>query len=269
MIQTFINLRFEQIEKRFKEVELLLSLAITYQDDNETYQSLCRSAHVLMVSHIEGLYKDISKDIIDDLNSNTNFDQIKKPIFNSHCSFFIHTIESDKSTLKIQEKLWNAFKDYPTSLKIEPFLFIDNKNPAPQIIETILEKFGVKNFFWSLKDSDLDVVFEDEKKKTQKLHDRLIKYIKKGTMNFPYTVDSSFYNPKTKTGEKKVTTLWEDFLNNFLKERHNIIHGNRLDNPNNHDSLLLSKMKIEILLFAFIINICSISNPLIFLPEKK
>ncbi|OIV42254.1 HEPN domain-containing protein, partial [Flavobacterium johnsoniae] len=224
MTQTYINLRFEQIERRFDEVERLLRLAYLNQDDIEMYQSLCRSAHVMLVSHFEGLYKDIAKDVIDDLNANCKFYEIKKAIFRTHCGYFIHQNESDKSSETLRNRLWDAFKEYKCELVSLPFLFVDNKNPTPQILETILEKFGIKNFFSSLDGSELDVVFEDQKTKMLKIRNKLLKYTKKSTQTFPYTVDVSIYNPVTKTNEKK-RTLWEDFINNFLKERHNIIHG--------------------------------------------
>lgn len=267
MNQTFIVLRFEQIEKRFKEIDTLLNLAANYEKDRDKYQALCRSAHILLVSHFEGLYKEVCRDIIDDINFHTNFIQVKKPIFDTHCRFFIHTSESSKAVHAIKAKLWDAFRDYKSELRFEPFIFVDNKNPAPDILESILQNFGVKGFFWSLDGSDLDVVFEDQKSKTQKIRNRLLIYLIKTTSTYPYTTDKSIYNPNTKQAPPKTKTLWQDFLNNFLKERHNIVHGHITDNPNSHEALQDAKLKIEILLYAFIINICSAASPVLFLTD--
>lgn len=267
MNQTFINLRFEQIEKRFNEIEILLNLASLYQSSSEIYQTLCRSAHVLLVSHFEGLYREVCRDIIDDINLNTTFYEVKKTIFNSHCDYFIQKTETPEAANNIRQRLWEAFKTYPSKLRIEPFIYIDNKNPTPQIIETILRKFGVRHFFSLIEGSDLDLVFEDQKSKTDRLRKRLRKYVVYGTSGYPYTVDPSFYNPINKEAKKGSHTLWEDFINNFLKERHNIVHGHIIDNPSNHEALSQAKMKLEILLYAFIINICSSSNPLFLLSE--
>jgi hypothetical protein len=269
MTETFVNARFEQIEKRFNEIQILLDLAASSRHDVEIYQALCRSAHVLLVSHFEGLYKEICRDIIDDINKHTKFFEVKKVIFNSHSEYFINNKESDKSINAIKLKLFEAFKDYPSKLRVEPFLFVDNKNPTPEIIETILEKFGIKNFFWSIDGSDLDIVFEDQKSSIERVKNRLLSYLKIRTAVYPYTVDISFYNPVIKSNEGKRKTLWEDFLNNFLKERHNIIHGNTINNPNDNESLSKAKMKIEILIYAFIINICSAANPVFMLTEAK
>lgn len=267
MTQTFINLRFDQIEKRFKEVTTLLDLAVLYEKDADKYQALCRSAHILLISHFEGLYKEVCRDVIDDINSNTTFIQVKKPIFYTHCNFFIHTSESSKSVHAIRGKLWEAFRDYQSNLKSTPFTSVDNKNPTPDILESILENFGVKNFFWSLDGSDLDTVFEDQKTKTLKLRDKLLHYLRKTTANYPYTTDTYIYNPNTKEAPKKIKTLWQDFINNFLKERHNIVHGHIIDNPNSHEALNDAKLKIEILLYAFTINVCTSATPILFLTD--
>jgi len=66
-MQTFINSRFEQIEKRFGEIQLILDLASSSRGNIDLYQALCRSAHVLLVGHFEGLYKEICRDVIVDI----------------------------------------------------------------------------------------------------------------------------------------------------------------------------------------------------------
>src|SRR5690554_5281490 len=113
---TFVSSRLELIESRFNEVETLLSLAKNNVSDSTKYTALCRSAHVLLVSHVEGIYKDIVKDIVDDLNLFTNFGVLKDAIFKTHSLHFIHVNESDKNTEKIKARLRKAFKYYKTEL---------------------------------------------------------------------------------------------------------------------------------------------------------
>ena len=122
-MQSSINLRFEQIEKRFSEIELLLKWAAKNQKNSELYQALCRSAHVLLVSHFEGLYKDICRDVIDDINANTKFAEVPKNILHTHCNYFIQDADA-KSANTIRIKLIEAFKNYPSALKVEPFLYM-------------------------------------------------------------------------------------------------------------------------------------------------
>ena len=78
------------------------------------------------------------------INSSTKFYEVKSVIFNSHCDFFIHSNEGEDAKKSIKEKLKKAFKDYKSDLKAESFIYTDNKNPAPKIIENILKRFGVK-----------------------------------------------------------------------------------------------------------------------------
>lgn len=263
---TFLSSRLDIIGSRFGEVETLLSLARENISSPTKYIALCRSAHVFLVSHVEGIYKDIVKDIIDDLNLHTNFRNVKKTIFKTHSLHFIHMSESDKSVDKIKERLWNAFKNHKTELVLEPFLRSDNKNPTPKILEEILRKFGEENFFNSLVKSRLEIVFENNMNTSLRELGRIKKYIYSGVQHFPYTVDKSyFYNFSPSNLGKDNKGLFEEFLNQFLDDRHKIVHGQTLDNPKNDVEILESKIKIEILVYAFIICLCDCGNPIILL----
>lgn len=264
---TFVSVRLENIEKRFSEVDTLLLLAKSNKHEVHIYSALCRSAHVLLVSHVEGIYKDIVKDILDDLNHNTNFLNLPSSIFRTFSLHFIHTEENKANNEKIKDKLWEAFKEYKTNLKHEPFLRVDNKNPTPKILEEILTKFGEKNFFESLSQSKLEIVFENSRKTSLKELERIKKYTKAGTMNFPYTVDKSYYATSNKNKQKR--GLFEEFLDDFLRDRHSIVHGHRLDSPKNSVEIESSKLKIEMLIYAFILCLCSNCTPIYFLENNQ
>jgi hypothetical protein len=265
MNQTYVSLQFDKLSKRFEEVRLLLALAEKYQSNNDTYTSLCRSAHVLLVSNFEGLYKDICKDVIDDINASIHFYEIKKEIFNTYCGYFTKKGEETEFANTVKLRLKEALNIYPAKLKVEPFLFVDNKNPTPKIIETILSKFGVDNFFWNIADSDLDIVFKNQKSETKRLRDKLRVYTERNVATYPYTVTTDFYHPIKKTNQKITKTIWEDFLNDFLKGRHDIVHGHTTGNPVSHGTILDASIKMEILILAFIINLCSACNPVFIL----
>lgn len=269
---TFVSVRLENIEKRFSEVDTLLVLAKANKNDQKIYSSLCRSAHVLLVSHVEGIYKDIVKDIIDDFNSNVDFINLPNSIFRSFSLHFINTESDHANTEHLKTKLWEAFRDYKCNLKVEPFLRIDNKNPTQKILEDILNKFGEKNFFHSLSKSKLETVFENSLNVSSRELYRIKRYTKNGTKNFPYTLDKSYYsngsiNQSVKNKSKK--GLFEEFLEEFLKDRHSIVHGSRLDNPKDSKEIELSRIKIEILIYAFIICICSGASPIYLLTTEQ
>ncbi|WP_133642067.1 HEPN domain-containing protein [Sphingobacterium paludis] len=252
------------IEIRFNEIDTLLDLARSYQTSPEVYITLCRSAHVLLVSHFEGIYKDIVKDIVDDLNHFTDFFNVKDPIFRTHAKYFTHVDEHGSNVESIKKKLWEAFNGYKTALVLEPFLRTNNKNPTPKILEEILKKFGEPNFFKGLSRSKLEEVFKNDRKASRKVLERLKRYAFSNVKCFPYAVDKGyFYNTVHEDQVKDKKSLFEEFINEFLNDRHKIVHGQVLNNPKNDVEIADSKIKIEVLTYAFIICLCHCGNPII------
>lgn len=267
MTETFIFSRLDSIDKRFQEVDLLLKFAEDNRMDDKLYPTFCRSAHIILVAHFEGAIKEICKDVIDDINYNTNFDRLPSKIFATYCDHFLIKEKkefSDKGVNSLRLKLKEAFGSSKSNLKVTPFLFNNDRNLAPAILEVILERFGSNRFFWSLKNSDLDVVFEDSKTEIDELKKTLRNHIGKNIIKYPYSVDKSIYKPDISILEQKSQkTLWEEFIDDVLKERHSIVHGQNLHNPYDHENLHKAKIKIEILIYVFIINLCSVANPIV------
>lgn len=270
MTQTFIHLRVELIEKRFHEIEILLEQAVTKKSDGLLYATFCRSAHVLLVAHFEGMVKDIVKDVLDDLNNNLSFKESPTQIKRTYCHYYLNKNDrGDYDEVSIK-KLIETFDELPTKLKIEPFLFENNKNPNPYIIDTILKKFGVKNFFMLLKNSDLDIVFQNIKSDTNTLKERLKNYLTENLVEYPYNVAESFYNPENPTStQSQPRTLWQTFLDDFLNDRHSIVHGNTLENPKDHEEIAEAMAKIHVLIYAFIISVCRIATIKIAVIEQE
>lgn len=267
MTETFVFSRLDSIEKRFQEVDLLLKFAEENQKDDKLYPTFCRSAHIILVAHFEGAIKEICKDVIDDINYNNTFDTVPSKMFATFCDYFLIKEKkefSEKGINSLRLKLKDTLGNSKSNLKVEPFLYTIDRNLAPSILETILERFGTNRFFWSLKNSDLDVVFEDAKTEIEELKELLRQHICENVIKYPYNVMSSIYKPDiTILEQKSQKTLWEEFIDDVLKERHSIVHGQKLHNPYDHENLHKAKIKIEILIYVFIINLCSISNPAI------
>lgn len=263
---TFVSNRLDIIESRFEEINQLLDLACANSSNSEIYKTLCRSAHILLVSHFEGIYKDITKDVIADLNRSTNFNSLKKQIFYTHAQHFISAKEDEKIKQSLKLRLWEAFKDYDSNLILEPILRVENKNPTPKILEEILKKFGEKDFFKALINSRLEIVFENNQKASLRELRSIKNYLFKGVLDFPFTVDKNyFYNFESLSLNRETTSLFEEFLNDFLNDRHKIVHGQTLNSPKNDTEIADCKIKMEILIYAFIIVICHASNPTIHL----
>lgn len=256
MTDSFVFLRLELVERRFKEIDILLGEANKNSDLQNIYTTLCRSAHVLLVAHFEGLIKDITKDILDDLNSNLEFKNAPQVLKRTFCEHFLKRDEKGNYDENIKNKLVDAFDELPTKFKVEPFLFDRNKNPSPQMLQSILTKFGIKNFLWCLDNSDLDKVFENNKSDIDDLINRIKFHLNIGLRTFPYTTAEEILNldPSKKNLPQK-KSLWDTFLEDLLKNRHSIVHGQTLDNPTDHEEIEMAKKKVEILLYAFIIFI--------------
>ena len=77
MSQNYLNLLINELEDRWDEVTILLEEAEKNQNVNvKLHDAICRSVSVLMVSNLEGFYKDLIKSFINDINDNNTFDQL-------------------------------------------------------------------------------------------------------------------------------------------------------------------------------------------------
>ena len=57
--------------------------------------------------------------------------------------------------------------------------------------------------------------------------------------------------------------LWNAFLSDMLKRRHDIAHGREIENASSSRQIKDDRIKVEILLYAFTTFICVNSNPII------
>lgn len=70
MNQTFINFLLNELDSRWNEISILLKTAKDYEKTNQVlHDAICRSVSVLMVAHFEGFYKDLIKNIIEDIRA--------------------------------------------------------------------------------------------------------------------------------------------------------------------------------------------------------
>lgn len=261
MIGTFISIKLDSLEKRFKEIDILLLQAKENISDQDSYKALCRSAHILLVAHFEGTIKDIIKDVLEDLNHYIDFKEVPENIKRTFSEYYMKH-ENGIYNEKLRKRLIETFEDLPIKLKPEPFYYENNKNPSPYILETYLKRFGKKEFLKSIATSDLDIVFENNKSETMDLLQRIKYHLKNGVNNYPYNVNSKIYNPKTLHNlPKNLKSMWETFLDELLLNRHNIVHGSILDNPTDHEEISIAKNKIEILIYVFIIELCNCCIP--------
>ncbi|MFI2856261.1 MAE_28990/MAE_18760 family HEPN-like nuclease [Paenibacillus sp. JSM ZJ436] len=248
---TFASLFIEELGARWTEIELLIE-EIKQHSNDAVKNVLCRSAVVLLVAHLEGFMKEAASTLIKDLNHHCVFSELPKRIQKTYCSLFLSTInDSGGIDNKIQGRLMEKFGELNARLTVEPFLYDRNKNPSPSVIETILNNFGVKDFFKLLHMSSLDIVFENSSSETHVLLENLRNYTRQSIASFPYNINLGHYGISIKGGKlAREDSLWIVFLDELLRKRHSIAHGSSFQNDISVNELEDAKMKVQILQYS-------------------
>jgi hypothetical protein len=228
---TFVHEYLLQLNDRWKEVDLLVNEAENnFESNSELYNVMCRSISILVVAHLEGFIKDLTRSIVNDLSHNLQFNELSKPIQMTLCKKYLGF---DNKVIKNYDRIINEMIiDFSTAdhfpISYEPFLFDKNRNPKPESIKIVCSRFGISDIFKNLHGSMFDGVFESDRKLAHLLsRSELIVHL--ATKEFPYRakLDKFSLNSKTYNGGR---TLWQTFLDDINQTRHNIVHGNTFDN---------------------------------------
>lgn len=252
MNQTFINFLLSELDSRWNEISILLDTAKTYEESDQVlHDAICRSVSVLMVAHFEGFYKDLVKNIIEDIKANKEFCDLSSPIQRCYCNVFIDSKSSPHTQNRITELLIDKFKELNVSITYEPFLFSKNENPKPQIIVTIFENIGIKKIFEIMESSEYEDVFEEENSSVEARIARFTELLSSYSSSFPYLCENTYFDMNP-TAKGKRRTLWEEFLDEINRRRHGIAHGSDLGNVHSVENLILTKNKIKCLELALL-----------------
>lgn len=230
-MSTFAYEFLNQLDEQWCEVDLLISEARSAQNQNkeEFYDVLCRSASFLIVAHLEGFVKGLTKCAIRDLNSQVQFKNMPAAIKRTYCKKFLGFDE--KALPNYNDRINDMISDLDQSKDMKvcdaPFIFDKNRNPKPESIKIVFERFGVKDIFKCLHESIFDEAFSTRRKLKQLLN-IMSWHIRKTLKEYPY---------KTKNVQLKLTpknyptrTLWSEFLDETNRIRHSIAHGNSFSN---------------------------------------
>jgi len=227
---TFIYDLAYSIEDRWSEIDILIEKASREENsDLAFYDALCRATVVLIVAHLEGFIKDVSRSIIQDINRSSTFKASPQPIKRVFCRSFVDLPSGENKTSaehRIQ-RLMDMLDDLDTKFSVEPFLIENNhgnnKNPSPSIIERICTNFGVEGFFSWINSSRLDVVFSGMPSDVINLINELRDHLLARTELYPYTVDFSLFGIReAKNNKSGIRSFWETFLDQVLKNRHDV-----------------------------------------------
>ncbi len=259
-MSTFVNDGINALRARFDEVDLILSEAALSSDTRPSlYKALCRSAQVMLFAHFEGYLKELVRNSVEDINQFSSFNKSKKCLKQRLCEYFVLPNADGKQRQDKIVELMSTFNNLDTKFKKEYFLSGENKNPKVSVINHIGQQFGIKSFFDQLKKTNLDLVFSNTKRQNDELRDDLLKYLQESTTTYPYRL--SFSRLALDNTRSTADNLWEVFISQVLKRRHDIAHGTEVENSADHSSIQSDKTKIEILLYAFTIFVCLQCNP--------
>lgn len=262
-MSTFVNLGLDSLNVRLAEIDLILLEAKNTTSTNpKLYSALCRSVQVLLLAHFEGYTKDLVKNSLDDINKFSSFKASNPALKKVFCQHFVIIDAEDKNSKAAHAKIkeFIEFLDtLDTKFDKNYFSYKDNENPKISVLNKIASQYGIENFFKQLKQSCLDLVFSNTNSENISMRDSLKEYLLKATITYPYDVDLKFIEiDKDKSTDDE---LWDTFISNLLKRRHDIAHGREIENSVDASVIENEKIMLEIVLYAFTLFICVNSNP--------
>jgi hypothetical protein len=262
-MSTFINIGLISLDRRLSEIHLVLEEAkANFEVKDTLYKALCRSAQVLLSAHFEGYLKDLVKNALEDINRYSSFKNSNIFLKKRLCEYFIFSLKEEKYSRDNHQRtieLIEVFDNVETKFKKEYFFYSENKNPKASVLDKIAEQFGIKNFFIQIKKSNLDLIFSNTNAENVLVCQSIKNYLLETTENYPFTTTLDFLEiDESKSGPDN---LWDAFLSNLLKRRHDIAHGTEIENSAGHATIEEDKLKIEILMYAFTAFICIMTNP--------
>ncbi|WP_342331738.1 HEPN domain-containing protein [Pedobacter sp. FW305-3-2-15-E-R2A2] len=257
---SFVEDGIQLLAERIEELNVLLEEADKYVvSQQKLYSALCRSIQVLSVSHFEGYLKDLVKNILDDINANSDFKNSSNDLKFTYCKKFITPLATGKLNHAKIVELIAVLENLETKFDANSF-YQSNKNPKESIINNIAENFGEDKLFFKLNNSDLSAVFSNTDPENILLRDFLRVKLLSSVEVYPYIQDDSILNvDQTSLAKDK---FWEIFIQAILADRHKIAHGSMI-NSVSHTSIASNIVKIEILLLSITYLLSLRGNPVV------
>jgi hypothetical protein len=250
------------IPLRMAEVKKLIQKAEYYEEkDEEFFNALCRSASVLLVSHIEGFLKDVVSSVCLDLNYFVS-DFSKMP--ESLRREFVHRIcyyeGIERKDLDRKIKGLMAFFDQ-NSVPIDLNLFSNDtvvgKNPSVHAIDKLFVPLGINKIVSCLHTEYYQSVFEGSTRATYRII-RECKANRCRVFAWPYVGFSEFefQLPPKKGDPYSGDSMWVTFIEDILERRNQIAHGAELKNDESVVSLRRDVDKAEVLITGLMLFAC-------------
>jgi len=239
------------IPSRIGELNRLVAQASECEKSDEVlYNALCRAISVLLTSHLEGFLKDLTDAIIADLNEKlVKFEKMPRALQRAFCKQIVsYEGVSGKDIDTRVEQLIQFFTKYSVPIEHGAFSYreAENKNSSVAVIESAFAKLGIPDIISSIANSRFEVVFDNDSQTNVRLL-RDLKRMRVFLVRFPHRKLPKHYTPKMRQKIDKKATLWHLFIEEILVRRHNVAHGNTLENETTWRDLKMDILKLEVL----------------------
>ncbi|MDE9537146.1 HEPN domain-containing protein [Xenorhabdus bovienii] len=244
-MRTFTVNYLSKLNDQWREIDYIIDLADKHINSHiDTYNSLCRSAMVLCVSHMENFYKELVKNFISDIET-MDFKLLPEPMKRQFCRKFIGYDKSKENNEKIESLIKELDRHGNFKLSYNAFLPSQNKNPKPSVIESICENLGTKKIFKQMNGTIFDNVFSMTDKEIERF-EKIIDIAAKKRLSKQAKLDTFALTKKTESTQSKDRSLWESFFDSINTKRHDIAHGNVFENSTSTLELIKIKNKCKI-----------------------
>ncbi len=246
------------IPARIQELNRLTKLASELEEkDENSYNTLCRACCVLLAAHLEGFIKELGQNLILDLNFNVqSFSKMPAAMQRTFCEkiAFYQGVEQVDIEQRIKQ-LITFFSSQNVTIDLDAFTYKENRNrnPGPDVIESAFAKLGVPSMIQSISDGVFDSIFKNDTRLSFILR-RDIRRFQSLLYNFPYKLlpESYKFNYKIKPKQGGGAGLWQTFIEEMMRRRHTIAHGDTVGNETNPIELNGDIEKLEVLMYAML-----------------
>jgi RiboL-PSP-HEPN len=238
---TFASEWLDEINTRDEELNLLVRYARQqYHQDEALYKSLCRSNTVMLYAHFEGALKSAVKSLVNDINRHGGYNAASKAVQKIYLTNILgqQGKELDQQVSHERRQRLDSLVTPTQGFIIDRIdVWPSGKNPTSSIFARVCGEFGCGSIFHQLDQSVTETIMfsgsKNEKiQKVKELEDSFIAAFS----NFPYTPDWSVIGRKN-LETKSQATIFQAFLDNTMKPRHDIAHGSALGSPLNIDEI--------------------------------
>lgn len=259
---------------RWAELDTLIRAARKWEPEDREYASICRSISVLICSHFEGAIKGVSKAIVQDMADNLPFNKFPERLKAKYIriAFLQYEAVKEKNNETIKQSRCIDADDVAVCHLADMVSRGEHQIDTDRLLTAFDHRshidmpglseygkwFGVCNFAARLGRSDLEDAFADSGT-AEEIRKAVEKRCMYGASYFPYRYkDISTFGLNDFAMDEKIAkgdTFFKSFLEEVLRRRHQIAHGNDLNCSRGASELIHDIIKMRILLSAYTLMI--------------